>query len=174
MPEDQRLLRRLYRGDLDALRCIYEKYKDDLLTVAVSVLCDVHAAEDCLHDVFIGFAKVANELHIRRSLKGYLISCVVNRARNQLKKGRNPSLSQIEESELPATLSNPAGQLIDNEQSVRVFQALAKLPDQQHEVVALHLYGEMKFKEIAELVGISINTVQSRYRYGIEKLRTLL
>ena len=64
--------------------------------------------------------------------------------------------------------------LIENEESTRIFQALAKLPDEQHEVVTLHLYGEMKFKEIADFLDISINTVQSRYRYGIEKLRTFL
>ena len=174
MSEDQRLLRRLHRGDPDALRCIYEKYKDDLLTIAVSVLCDIHAAEDCLHDVFVGFAKAAGDFHIQRSLKGYLISCVVNRARDQLKKSQNTSISQIKESDLRTTLCNPVGQLIDNEESTRVFQVLAKLPDEQHEVVTLHLYGEMKFKEIADLLDISINTVQSRYRYGIEKLRTLL
>jgi len=174
MSEDQCLLRRLHRGDIDALRCIYEKYKDDLLTIAVSVLCDIHAAEDCLHDVFVNFAKAADDFHISHSLKGYLISCVVNRARNQLKKSQNTSISQIEESDLRTTLCNPVGQLIDNEEATRVFQVLAKLPNEQHEVVALHLYGEMKFKEIADLLNISINTVQSRYRYGVEKLRTLL
>jgi len=174
MSEDQRLLRRLHCGDLDALRCIYEKYKDDLLTIAVSVLCDIHAAEDCLHDVFVSFAKATGDFHIQRSLKGYLISCVVNRARDQLKKGPNQSIYQIEELDLSTTLSNPVGQLIDNEESTRVFQVLSKLPDEQHEVVTLYLYGEMKFKEIADLLDISINTVQSRYRYGIEKLRTLL
>ena len=174
MSENQRLLRRLHRGDLDALRCIYEKYKNDLLTIAVSVLCDIHAAEDCLHDVFVSFVKDPGNFHIQRSLKGYLISCVVNRARNQLKKGPKQSIYQIEKLDLPTKLSNPVGQLIDNEESTRVFQVLAKLPDEQHEVVTLHLYGEMKFKEIADLLDISINTVQSRYRYGIEKLRTLL
>ncbi|MHC4642821.1 MAG: RNA polymerase sigma factor, partial [Planctomycetota bacterium] len=159
MSEDQQLLWRLHRGDPDALCRLYEKYKDDLLTVGVSVLCDIHTAEDCLHDVFVRFAKTAGDLVIRRSLKGYLIRCVINRARNLLKKGPKQSIFQIEESDLPTTLSNPVGQLIGNEESTRVFQALAKLPDEQHEVVALHFYGEMKFKEIASFLDISINTV---------------
>jgi RNA polymerase sigma factor (sigma-70 family) len=64
--------------------------------------------------------------------------------------------------------------LIENEESIQVYKALAKLPDEQHEAVVLHLYGEMKFKEIADLLHISINTAQSRYRYGIDKLKTLL
>ena len=174
MSEDQRLLRRLHHGNLDALCCIYDKYKNDLLTIAMTILCDIHAAEDCLHDVFVSFAKAASDLYIERSLKGYLISCVVNRARNHLKKRQNLVIGQIEELDLPTTFYNPVEQLIDNEESIRVFQALAKLPDEQHEVVVLHLYGEVKFKEIAELLDISINTAQRGYRYGIDKLRTLL
>jgi RNA polymerase sigma factor (sigma-70 family) len=164
MSEDQHLLRRMRHGELDALRRIYEKYRDDLLTVAVSVLCDIHAAEDCLHDVFVSFAQASGDLRIQRSLKGYLIRCMINRARNLLKKGPRQSIFQLEESDLPTTASNPVGQLMGNEESTRVFQALAKLPEEQHEVVAMHFYGEMKFKEIARFLDISINTVQSRYR----------
>ena len=56
----------------------------------------------------------------------------------------------------------------------RIHQALAKLPDQQREVIILRLRAEMKFHEIARMLSVSINTVQSRYRYGIEKLKYLL
>ena len=124
MSEDRRLLKRLCCGDPDALRRIYEKYMDDLLAVAASLLSDVHAAEDCLHDVFVSFAGAV-------SLKGYLVSCVANRARDQLrKKPRQPAsrLGQLKESECPATLANPASQLIDCEESIRVFEALAEFP----------------------------------------------
>lgn len=55
-----------------------------------------------------------------------------------------------------------------------MFRALAELPVEQREVITLHLHAEMTFREIALQLGHSINTVQSRYRYGIEKLRTLL
>jgi len=177
MSEDRRLLKRLRCGDPDALRRIYEKYMDDLLAVAASLLSDVHAAEDCLHDVFASFAGAVSSLKIRRNLKGYLISCVANRARDQLrKKPRQPAsqLGQLKESECPATLANPASQLIDCEESIRVFEALAELPYQQREVFVLHVQGGMKFREIAGLLNVSIGTVQSRYRYAIEKLRTLL
>jgi len=51
---------------------------------------------------------------------------------------------------------------------------MVRLPAEQREVVSLHVHGQMKFREIAEQLDLSMNTVQSRYRYGIEKLRTLL
>lgn len=53
---DRRSIDRLRRGDVDALQQVYDRYKDDLLTVAMSLLNDRHAAEDCAHDVFVHFA----------------------------------------------------------------------------------------------------------------------
>ena len=64
--------------------------------------------------------------------------------------------------------------LITEEDAGQVYDALGQLPYEQREVFVLHAQADMTFKRIAELVGASINTVQSRYRYGMEKLRSLL
>ncbi len=53
-------------------------------------------------------------------------------------------------------------------------RAFAELPTEQREVLVLKAFDGMTFKEIAQLVGASINTVASRYRYGIEELRRAL
>ena len=55
-----------------------------------------------------------------------------------------------------------------------VTRALEELPIEQREVVVLHLQADMTFRRIASMLGLSINTVQSRYRYGMEKLRILM
>jgi RNA polymerase sigma-70 factor (ECF subfamily) len=174
MSEDRLLLKRLRCGDRDALRLVYEKYMDDLLAVAASLLSDVHAAEDCLHDVFVGFAGAAGSVKIRRNLKGYLITCVINRARDRLHKRPRQQNCQLEEANCPAASANPAAELIGGEDTARVFQALAQLPYEQRETFVLHVQGEMKFREIARSLGVSIGTVQSRYRYAIEKLRSFI
>jgi len=174
MFEDQRLLSRLRAGDKDALRRIYEKYIDDLLRVAVSLLSDVQSAEDCLHDVFVNFAGAVDGSMIHSNLKSYLISCVANRARDQLRKKTRQSKCQPEQLCSSPISTSPAKQLIDAEESVRVFEALAELPYQQREVFVLRIQGQMRFREIAGLFGVSINSVQSRYRYAIEKLRAIL
>ena len=51
---------------------------------------------------------------------------------------------------------------------------MAQLPYDQREAVILHLQAGMKFREIANSQNVSINTIQSRYRYGLERLRSLL
>ena len=56
----------------------------------------------------------------------------------------------------------------------RIEQAMAQLPYPQREVIILHLQGGMRFRVIAESQSVSVNTVQSRYRYGLDKLRSLL
>jgi RNA polymerase sigma-70 factor (ECF subfamily) len=161
----------LRRGDADALQQIYHRYKEDLLTVAMFLLGDAQGAEDCVHDVFVHFAEAPADLRVNRSLRGYLVRCVANRAKNVLKvrqRRPEPLIDEPESSDCPVRGS------MASEESQRVFEALAQLPAEQREVITLHLQGQMRFREIAEHLELSINTAQSRYRYGIEKLRTLL
>ena len=173
MSEDKHLLKRLRHGDSRALRRLYEKYRTDLYTVALSLIHDVHAAEDCLQDVFVRMAERAADMHIRRNLKGYLVSSVANRARDRFRKEIRP-LDKIEYLGCSASAADPAEALIDREESAQLFDTLTRLPYDQREVFVLHVQAGMKFKDIAELQNVSIKTVLSRYRYAIEKLRTFL
>ena len=172
--KDRRLAHRLSRADPDALRQIYHRYKDDLLTVAMALLADPHAAEDCVHDVFVHFAGAPADMRATRNLRGYLMRCVANRAKNLIKRQQLQPVHPIEERANADEQDCPENRLIVSEESMRIFKVMTKLPAEQREVVSLHIHGQMKFREIAEQLDVSINTVQSRYRYGIEKLRSLL
>jgi RNA polymerase sigma-70 factor (ECF subfamily) len=161
-------------GDKDALRKVYQKYKDDLLTVAACLLVDMAAAEDVLQDVFVDFAGGIGQFRLRSNLKGYLATCVANRARDELRRRSRQQARHAEEADPPSPSPGPASQLSDIEEAQRLQRALTGLPDEQREVITLHLHGDLTFKEIAEHLEVSINTVQSRYRYGLQKLRSLL
>ena len=177
MREDRHLIRRLRRGDPNALRRIYEKYKADLLAVACCLTVDLATAEDCVQDVFVSLAAGAAELRVRSSLKGYLITCVANRGRDLLRtrarRGSPVNIDEILDIAI-CEADSAAQQVMDREETASLYRAMAVLPYDQREVVTLHLRGELTFREIAERQGMSINTIQSRYRYGIEKLRTVL
>jgi len=56
----------------------------------------------------------------------------------------------------------------------RLSWALGQLPYEQREVLILHVHGGMKFRAIARQQGVSINTAQGRYRYALDKLRSML
>ncbi len=172
--QDKHLLKRMRCGDRDALRQIYEKYRDDLFTVAVSLLQDVHTAEDCLQDIFVCLVDSADSFNVRRNLKSYLISCVANRARDRMRKKAIQLDCPLEQLSCLAISDDPADEVISQEESGQVLKALSKLPYEQREAFVLHVQGELKFRQIAKLQNVSIKTVQSRYRYAIEKLRALL
>lgn len=175
MVEDRFLVWRLNRGDATALSRVYEKYRNDLLRLAGSLLSDRAAAEDVVQDVFVRFAGLARTFRLTGSLKGYLATCVANAARNQLAALRRRETAGLDEAAgLASSAVEPDGWAVYSEQFALVGRAMAELPVEQREVVTLRLYGDLPFRPIAEWQKTSIKTVQSRYRYALDKLRSLL
>ena len=174
MLEDKHLVGQLKRGDKEALRRIYEKYKDSLLTIAVSLLHDIGAAEDVLHDVFVSFAGAAGQLQLRGSLRSYLATSVANRVRDRFRRRKSHVLELSQVGPRRSISVDPEQSAILSEESQLLTEALAKVPLEQREVIILRLKGGMRFKEIADLQGVSLGTVQARYKYGLDRLRTIL
>ncbi len=174
MIEDELLKLRFKLGSEDALRRIYEKYLNYLLSVAMAFLNDAAASEDIVHDVFVALAQSAGTFRLRGSLKGYLATCAANRARDRRRAGRRHA-DRLAAHTRPEAQSAPAeDQLLCDERTKQVYKALAQLPDEQRETIVLHIKADMKFKQIAEMQNVSYVAVQARYRRGMDKLRSIL
>ena len=175
MLEDKLLLWRFKHGNREAFRLIYEKYADSLLTIGANLLNDKADAEDVVQDVFISFVKSVQKFHLRGSLKGYLATCVANRSRDYVRKSRRRrTLTVNQVGQATTVVKNPVQLVICSEQLQKLSRAVAELPYEQREAIVLRLHGKMRFRQIAGLQNISIKTVQSRYRYGLDKLRSIL
>lgn len=79
-----------------------------------------------------------------------------------------------EASAQPAGTTGPAHVAMAREQTEKMDEIMAQLPEEQRETIVLHLQSKLRFREIARLQGISINTAMSRYRYGLDRLRSSL
>jgi len=174
MVEDKILIWRFKRGSRDALQRIYEKYVIYLVTLATALLNDVSTSEDIVHDVFVSFAQSAGRLRLEGSLKAYLATCVVNRVRDRVRTRQRQPSALDEANSFCSTTRGPELSAACSEELQQLSHAMAQLPYEQIEVVILHLHGGMMFKQIAKSQQVSINTVQSRYRYALDKLRSLL
>jgi RNA polymerase sigma-70 factor (ECF subfamily) len=174
MLEDKVLLWKFKRGSGEALERIYEKYETYLITVATGLLNNTHAAEDVLHDFFIGFVKSPDKIKLSGSLKSYMATCVANIARNKLKRKKLEPTTLDDSKQFESPDFQPDLQAIQAEQTHELNQALSQLSFEQREVIILHVHGSMKFTQIAKLRGTSVNTIRSRYRYGLDKLRSIL
>lgn len=172
--EDKQLVLKCKRGSPDALGRIYKKYKTDLLVLAIALLNDKSVAEDVVHDVFIAFVQSLEKFRLTGTLKGYLMTCVANRARNTNKAKHHLSVGLEAAESFGSHSDEPPASIICNEQLQQLSDAMAQLPYEQREVVLLHHQAAMTFRAIAESLGISNNTAKSRYRYGLDKLRLIL
>jgi len=174
MLEDRLLIWRFKRGSRDALQQIYEKYKGYLLTLTTALLNEVNTAEDVVHDVFVSFAQSGNRLKLDGSLKWYLATCAANRCRDRIRAGQQETFDIDKAASISSNASGPESSAVCNEELQRLRYAMQQIPYEQREVVILHAKGELKFRQIAKLQSVSIKTVQSRYRYGLDKLRVIL
>ena len=175
MLEDHVLIWKFKGGSREALCGIYQKYKKDLLRLATVLLNNTGDAEDVVHDIFLSFAQSADKLKLQGNLKSYLLTCVANRARNWNRiQQRRQTVGLYDIEQVISDARRPDEWIVCSEELRRWSDILARLPSEQREVVVLHLRAGMKFRQIAKLQGISVNTVKGRYRYGLDKLRSIL
>lgn len=176
MVQEKLLMIRFNRGDSSALRDIYALYKDELVSLAKALLHDKSIAEDAVHDVFAKLIAKQDTLKITSSLRRYLLCAVANAARRRYHTDkRHPELSlDADNAAEIETNDPPQSAAIFDEQKQFLEIALSALPYEQREVVLLRHFSDLRFKAIASIQNVSINTVMGRYRYGLDKLRSLL
>jgi RNA polymerase sigma factor (sigma-70 family) len=173
--EDKLLIWKLKRGSREALRRIYDKYHSNMLKIAVVLTGNLDTAEDIVQEVFVNFARSSKRLELHGSLKSYLITSVLNSVRNLKRNVNRHKTENMDESEQIASMEkHPDQWAILSEQLEHLSIAMTSLPNEQKEVITLRLEADMPLRKIAQLQKTSISTVNARYRYGIEKLRSLL
>jgi RNA polymerase sigma-70 factor (ECF subfamily) len=175
MIEDKLLILRLRRGHPEALRQVYDKYKVELLRLAVVLVGNAHTAEDIVHDVFVRFAQSADRIGLTGSLRSYLVTSVVNGVRNRLRDSERHGETSLDRAEWHVSPEpGPAQWAILSEELASLSEALKQLPYEQREVVCCHVETGLSLRQIATLQNVPLNTVKGRYRYGLETLRVLL
>jgi RNA polymerase sigma-70 factor (ECF subfamily) len=157
---------RLCEGGPGALSSLYDRSAPRLLRYAETLTKNRADAEDALQSGLVRIARKPRLLARADQPWAYLVRVVRNEALKILKKRRTgSSLSQMLEHWRPQEC--PLEEAEDRE---LVRQAVAKLPQEQAEVVVLKIWEGFTFAEIAETIDESPNTAASRYRYALEKL----
>lgn len=163
--DDQEALERLARGDLVALEALYDRYAAPVYHLLLSQTADSDVAQDLLQEVFLALvARGAGASRIR-SVRAWLLTVAHRLVMRRWQRGRGR--------EQPLANPLPAEEL-NLEQHLDVRRAVMALPPEQAAVVALKIWHDLDFAEIARALRISPNTAASRYRYALAKLRVLL
>ena len=143
------------------------------IRAAMGMLGRREDAEDTVQEVFVAVLQTRRRLTDSQDLTAYLFTALRRAAgRCAARRARGPVLSETAADEAAAA-SDP-GDDRSSPYGERLQRALLALPAEQREVVALKIDGELTFAQIAQVMGVSINTAASRYRYAMEKLRSSL
>jgi RNA polymerase sigma-70 factor (ECF subfamily) len=145
------------------IESLYCRYGPALLLFAAAITGERGHAQDAVQQVFLKLIEDGN-LRQAADKKAYLFACVRNAVLNEIKvQQRNTALDPES-----AWFSPPDR---DYAAELNLRRALCTLPDDQRQVLVLHVWGELTFSQVADLLDISSNTAASRYRYALDNLR---
>ncbi len=180
-PSDECLLARLADGEREALEELFSRYRLLAYRVAHRLLGNEADALDAVQEGFIKALTHLGSFQGRSTFKTWLLRVVSNAALDfGRRRGRRETLSldapetSAQESSHPLALDDPALGLERADLRRLLDEALATLPEAQRQTFVLHAEVELSYREVAEVLGISIGTVMSRLYYARQKLRAYL
>lgn len=154
---------------------LYDRYGEKLYHYLTIKLASAEDAEDTLQEVFLRLARYSIRWKFVRNEEPYVFRVARNEANRFLKRKHQ---DEINPQNAPALAQVINDSIItdcpDRSDRESLSLALARLPEEQREVIVLKFFEGLTLKEIAAACGLSLNTVASRYRYGLSKLKSLL
>lgn len=165
---DKELIRKVHNGNKEALNTIVSRYYDDIYRFCVYLTGQETDSYDITQEVFLRFIKYVDSYEYR-NLKGYLLIIARNLCRDYFHH-RKEALYPEE----PAYMGTEDGRLDNLENKLLLCEALKRLPVNQREIIVLRIYEELRFHEIAKILGINLSTAKSRFRLGVRSLRKIM
>ena len=173
--EERSLILRLIGGDEDAFCELYATYKNRLIYFAMRFLKSREYAEDVFQDAFTVVWQSRRFINPDASFSSYLYTTMRNRILNQLRNAANEE--KLKESILSQALDyteDTKREVMLNDLKSLISHALQQLTPRQREIFEMSREAQLSHKEIADKLGISINTVQEHISTSLKLIRTYL
>jgi RNA polymerase sigma-70 factor, ECF subfamily len=174
---DAELVARIRGGDAAAFELLFRTYHSDLRAFAVRYVDDVATAEDLVHDVFVAIWARRHDWSVQGGLRAYLFGAARNRAISHLRHQAHERrwLAAADRGPLGDSdrcSQNEGVRNLEREERARlVTEVLAALPERCRTAVVLRWQRQLSYAEIAEVMGISIKTVEIHLTRGAKLLR---
>jgi RNA polymerase sigma-70 factor (ECF subfamily) len=175
---DEELLRRLRGGEPSAGETLARRYYPSLMRYLVRVAGSNHIAEELLQQTWLSVLEHIDKFDATSSsggFKAWLFRIATNKANDTWRsRGREKvakaGLKLVTEDEAPDASQRIEG----SEQEEKLRRAIGQLPENQRQVLLLRYYSDMKFVEIAAMLGCPLNTALGRMHKAMLKLKELM
>lgn len=183
---DESLMFRYKRGEVRAFEVLMVRHRGPVFSFILRYVRDRAAAEDLMQETFLRLIRAADSYEKSAKFTTFLFTIARNLCVDASRRGKHRQATSLDapvhgsEDQVPLVERIADGQkaadgrVLDQELGDRLKKAIEELPDEQREIFLLREVSDLQFNEIAEIVGISENTVKSRMRYALEKLRESL
>jgi RNA polymerase sigma-70 factor (ECF subfamily) len=177
-----------YRGgDVRAFEVLFDRHRRSVYSFILKYVSDQGRAEEILQETFLRVIKKQRTFKRRSKFSTWLYTIARNLCIDKLRRMKHRKARSLDQplkrdekdgqklyDKIPGKDRDAESRVLDWEIRQRVEEAVAQLPDDQKEVFLLREVSRLPFKEIAEVVGCPENTVKSRMRYALERLRKSL
>lgn len=153
------------KSEATKIEMLYRQHGPSLLLYATAIAGERARAQDAVHQIFMRLLEEGIAAHIV-DVKSYLFVCVRNALRNEAMR-----YQRSVELDPDSCWFTPPERDYAAERNLR--HALAALPEDQREVIVMHIWGELTFSQIADVLEINANTAASRYRYALASMREI-
>jgi RNA polymerase sigma-70 factor, ECF subfamily len=183
---DESLMLRYRDGDVRAFELLVTRHRKPLFNFILRFVRDTAAAEDVTQEKLLRLVKGADAYERQAKFTTWLYTIARNLCVDAARRGKHRKAASLDapigDEEGSASLLDlvpDGGAAVDRqaqsrELAVRLQQAIESLPDEQREIFLLREVADLQFNEIANVIGCPENTVKSRMRYALEKLREAL
>jgi RNA polymerase sigma-70 factor (ECF subfamily) len=178
---DQNLVKQYVQGNEACLETLINRHKDRIFTTIILIVKDSYIAEDLFQETFIKIIK--NLKKGKYNEEGKFLPWAIRIARNMAidyfrKMKRMPTVTGSDGEDvfrkIKLAVDNREEEMIRTEKENMVRDVISRLPEEQRQVLILRHYGDLSFKEIAEMTGVSINTALGRMRYALNNMRKMM
>ncbi len=177
---DTQLISVFRKGDMAALETLISRHKDSVFSTISYMVKDNHVADDIFQEVFLRVIDKlqSNNYNEEGRFSSWVMRCAHNACIDYFRKiqytvsvGSNDKDIFEEIGDMGDAADNS---IVQSETHEKIRRMLDFLPEEQREVIVLRHFGDMSFKEIADITGTSINTALGRMRYALLNLRRLM
>lgn len=159
--DESEAIGRAQKGDKDAFRYLVELYAGLAGRTARVLTQNPDDAEDAVQDAWVDAWRAMPRFQVERSFRPWLLAIVANRCYKKTRPQK--MLTTPYTSEMAETLGEtPSWARAGRDYDTPLYEALAKLDEDQRRLLALRFYADLKLEEIAEVMGVPLGTVKSR------------
>ena len=170
--KDIQLFNRIKQGDKKSFEALFSSYYDALCNFAYLFVQDYQVAEEAVSDVFVKIWLRKEKIDIHLNVKAYLYKSTKNTVLSYVRKQKLETVN-IENHQDSQNTETPETLLLKAEKTDHLHQIINTLPKKAGLVFRMHKVDQMKYREIAEILGISEKTVENHMGNSIRHLKKL-